>query len=67
MYVGGNTAAVSSAESFGLADISPPDCGRAFLSRPEQIKERHVMKPSAKEILLCGFITQIKFLSTLLV
>jgi hypothetical protein len=67
MYVGGNTAAVSSVESFGLADMSAPDCGCALLSRPEQIKTRHVMKPRSKQIFLYGFITQVKVLNTLLV
>jgi hypothetical protein len=36
MYVGGNTAAVSSAESFGLADMSPSDCDCGFVVRSAQ-------------------------------
>jgi hypothetical protein len=54
MYVGGKTAAVSSAESFGLADISPSDCCRALVNRPEQIQARHFMKPSTTGIFSQG-------------
>jgi hypothetical protein len=67
MYVGGNTAVASSVESFGQADMSPPDCGSALLSRPEQIKTHHVMKSSSTGIFFCGFIAQVKLLNTLLV
>lgn len=40
MYVGGNTAGVSSAESFGLADMSPSDCGCSSVVRPAQTEGR---------------------------
>jgi len=37
-YVGGNTAAVSSAESLGLADMSPSVCGCRCVIYPAQIE-----------------------------
>jgi hypothetical protein len=38
MYVGGNTADVSSAESLGLADMSPSVCGCGCVICPAQIE-----------------------------